>query len=205
MKFKICGITNLHDAQYAVSCGAWALGFNFHNHSPRSIGLNKARSIVDALKKPTKKIGIFVNTPLGTIMNTMDSVGLDFAQVYGDFDAPSAEKKRIILAIQPKCEEDILRYQDLDAYAHLLIDAPKVAGEPYGGTGRAANWEVASHLSKDYSVLLAGGLTPNNLTEAIEAVHPFAVDTASGVETLPGMKSNKLIRLFSEKCHNEKK
>jgi phosphoribosylanthranilate isomerase len=205
MKFKICGITNLHDAQYAVSCGAWALGFNFHNHSPRSISLDKARSIVDALKKPTKKIGIFVNTSLGTIINTMDSVGLDFAQVYGDFDAPSAEKKRIILAIHPKCENDILRYRNLDAYAHLLIDAPKVSGEPHGGTGRTANWELASRISKNYSVLLAGGLTPSNVNKAIEAVHPFAVDTASGVEKSPGIKNDKLIRLFSEECHNERK
>jgi phosphoribosylanthranilate isomerase len=205
MKFKICGITNLHDAQYAVSCGAWALGFNFYNHSPRSISVDKARSIVDTLTKPTKKIGIFVNTSLGTIMNTMDSVGLDFAQIYGDLSVPNSEKKRIILAIQPQDEKDLLRCPSLDSYAHILIDAPKVVGELDGGTGRTANWKMASRLSKDYSVLLAGGLTPNNVAEAIEAVRPFAVDTASGVEGKPGIKNDKLMRLFSEKCCNGKK
>lgn len=199
MKAKICGITNVNDGLLAAKNGAWALGFNFYPKSPRYIDMLQAKHIISQLAPSILKVGIFINTPIGIIVDALDHLGLDLAQIYEDVDLPKAYKKRSILALQTIKEDAALK-----DYGYILLDAPKTDDGLMGGTGRLANWHMAKKLSKSYKLILAGGLNPNNVKGAIDSVHPFAVDVASGVEKSPGIKDAKLVQRFLEVCKNDK-
>ncbi|HID33701.1 MAG TPA: phosphoribosylanthranilate isomerase [Anaerolineae bacterium] len=210
-KVKICGLTRFEDAAAAVEAGADLLGFIFYEKSPRYIDPEQARAIiaelhrvypVDPEKPRYRTVGVFVNRSAPYIAAIMALTELDWAQLSGDEPVAVLEglKKRAYKAIRPRT------YEEADAEAsfyaalsprfgpRLLIDAYR-PGE-YGGTGQRADWELAAKLAQLRSILLAGGLNPDNVAEAVRTVRPWGVDVSSGVETAPGVKHHEAIRAF---------
>ena len=204
MKTKICGITNLQDALFSIDSGAWALGFNFYQPSKRYVEKSVAKEIIQTLPSSILKVGIFIDETSEEIATIMDETGLDFAQVYKESHAPLNIKKKMILSLRPHHLDDLPDAKVLNQYAYLLIDAPATSNGLYGGTGHQAQWDIASTLARDYRLILAGGLNPSNVQEAIKAVHPFALDVASGLEHTPGIKNHNLITQFLEKVQYER-
>lgn len=206
MRAKICGITNLQDAQTAVQHGAWALGFNFYTQSPRFIDPFVARDIVNTLPATVLKVGIVIDTPTSELISLMNTVGLDLIQVYDVMDVPKELKKRMILSLSsPKNSKDETRidHHELTQYAYLLLDSPKSDDGLLGGTGRLSNWGFAAHLAKQYRLILAGGLTPDNVHTALREVQPYAVDVASGVQASPGKIDPLLLQDFLRQVNDE--
>ena len=193
---KICGIKTLETGLFAAQAGAWALGFNFYEKSIRSITPDQAQQIILKLPHDVIKVGIFIGKDGAYIEEAITYIGLDFAQVYTDLEVSAPLKKRMILSLQATCEEDLPSAETLHSYAHVLLDAPKEASGEMGGTGRLSNWDLAAKMAKDYSVILAGGLNPSNVSQAIKQVEPYAVDVASGVEHIKGIKDHTLIEQF---------
>lgn len=195
VKIKICGITELGDALHAIDCGADALGFVFFEGSPRVITRNKARAIIAQLPPFVTVVGLFVNADPATLRETADDCGLDLIQYHGD-ESPETVRlapRRSIRALRVKGNEI---FAEIDRYpaSGLLLDA-WVAGE-FGGTGVLCNWEIAAEIAKKRPVILAGGLTPENVATAIQAVRPYGVDVSSGVEATPGHKDRKKVAAF---------
>jgi len=196
---KICGLTNPDDAFAALDAGADMLGFNFYSESPRYIAPTDCSRIVSAVRNRQSEIamiGIFVNQPSRFVAEILDLCGLDAAQLSGD-EPPHLITRlwgRAYKAIRSRsieeAEQDALRFTPLaSGEPALLVDA--VHAQLYGGTGQVADWAVARYLSARCAVLLAGGLTPENVAEAIRAVEPWGVDVASGVEAAPGKKDHR--------------
>jgi phosphoribosylanthranilate isomerase len=202
MIVKICGIKNLKEALAALDAGANMLGFNFYPPSPRYVEWEACTRIIAALMAKGKKVinvGVFVNETPQRVQETLEMCALDLAQLSGDEPPHSlvALRGRAFKAVRPtsKAQAENL----LGAYARhtepaLLVDA-HVKGA-YGGTGETGNWAIAHHLAKQAPVLLAGGLTPQNVGAAIRAVRPWGVDVASGVESSPGVKDPARISAF---------
>jgi phosphoribosylanthranilate isomerase len=196
---KICGITNLADAELAAGHGAWAVGTVFAADSPRRCEPDVAAEIATALKRRTEVVGVFVNAALDELVATADTVGLTMLQLHGD-EGPSycAEARRrsglpVIKAVRVR---DAASVRGLAAYKtdfHLL-DAHSERGR--GGTGETFDWSLAAMHPGKPPVLLSGGLTPGNVQEAVATVRPFAVDVASGVEASPGRKDPELLSRF---------
>ena len=203
MRAKICGVTHLDDARLAIQQGAWALGFNFYPQSPRYIEPNAAADIIHALPASVVKVGILIGAQADDATDLMRAVGLDLLQVYEDMEAPLSLKKRMILALQASTHETLPSHDVLSQYAYLLLDAPKGADGVLGGSGRLSDWELAATLARQYPLLLAGGLTPLNVRKAIKAVHPFAVDVASGVQCVPGRVDPSLLQDFLRQVNHE--
>lgn len=203
MHVKICGIRTLVDAEAAIEAGADMLGFNFYQPSPRFVALETCREIVASLRQRQVAailVGVFVNATAEQILETLDACGLDLAQLHGT-EPPEVQRQLGTLAYKALCppdrsalEDDLERYVARPSAPAWLVDAFRV-GE-YGGTGRTANWTLAAGLAQQAPVLLAGGLTPNNVARAIEQVRPWGVDVASGVESSPGTKDPEKMRLF---------
>lgn len=194
---KICGITNEEDALYAVHCGAAALGFIFYPSSPRYIKPEDARKIITVLPDDLVKIGVFVNEKAAEIKRVIKYCALDMIQLHGDESLEYCQDfpaDRIIKAVELKNEDDLnhaLNY----AVAALLVDS-RHAGL-YGGTGKKANWKLASRIKNKKSLILSGGLNEGNVAEALQTVAPAALDINSGVELIPGKKDHaKLARIF---------
>jgi len=196
MKTKICGITNLRDAKFAIEYGAWALGFNFYKPSPRFLQIEQAGEIIKDLPKTIVKVGLFVDQDYATIHQIMEDLELDLAQVYQDYDCSIDAKKSMIFVIQPFLAEELPPLNVLREYGYVLIDAPRGRNDVYGGSGKLANWEIASELSRDVKLILAGGLNSHNIANATSAVHPWGVDVCSGVESSPGIKDPILLKQF---------
>ena len=198
VKVKICGITNLEDAQVAVEAGADALGFVFYDKSPRFINPLKAAGIISKLPPFIQAVGLFVNEETEQVNWTADYCGLDIVQLHGD-ETPEdclEVKRRVIKAfrIQNIISIDPLeKYQDYQVSGYLL-DA--WSPDAYGGTGRTFNWELAQAAKQYGPVILAGGLNPENVAEAIRVVKPYGVDVSSGVEAAPGKKDAEAVRAF---------
>lgn len=197
MKLKVCGITSLEDARIALECGAEFLGFNFYRKSPRYISPEAARAIIEELPKEMTPVGIFVNEAQPeTVIEILQTSGAQLAQLHGDEDAAYCEAvgaARVIKALRIGEDFDVQQVVNYPAWAILLDAFDK---NLYGGTGKTANWEVAREAAKLTRLFLAGGLSPENIVEAIQAVQPFAVDVNSGVESAPGRKdAAKLQRL----------
>ena len=190
VKVKICGITNWVDARRAVAEGADLLGFNFYAGSPRYVEPAKARRIVSRLPKRISVVGVFVNETEQTMLEIARTVGLDALQLHGD-ETPAmvARLKRsfpVIKAIRVKQSLAVGQLQTYRASTALLLDGFDT--HQRGGTGRTFDWEIARRAKKYGRVFLAGGLTPENVGEAIRAARPYAVDVCSGVEARPGKK-----------------
>jgi phosphoribosylanthranilate isomerase len=196
VRVKICGITRLADALCAAEAGAHALGFVFYPRSPRYIPLAAASRISASLPPFISKVGVFVNAGKREILKAITQCDLDVVQLHGD-ESPSFCRRfpsRVVKAFRLRGPED-LRALDgyrVDAY---LLDAFQ-AGER-GGTGQMFDWSLARQAQKgNRRIILAGGLTPGNVAEAIRRVHPFAVDVSSGVEKSPGRKDHRKIVAF---------
>jgi len=196
VRVKICGITNVKDARLAARLGADALGFNFYKESPRYIQPERASAIIAALPPFVAAVGIFVNEEPERINEIAGLCRLDAVQLSGDESPAQADRVRgvrRIKGIQVREERDIARCRRyrVDAY---LLDA-YVEGL-HGGTGETFNWELAREAHEFGPVILAGGLTPENVDEAVRIARPYAVDTASGVEQRPGIKDRDLMADF---------
>ena len=213
---KICGLTNLADAQAAAAAGADFLGFIFYPPSPRSIDLAAATTIARALRAvpgcPTL-VGVFVNETARAMAAVLDQAGLDLAQLSGDEtpniigDPGSPLFGRSYKALRPASlaeaeaeAEWFLPPEVAQRQPALLIDAYHPA--LHGGTGLLTDWSLAAEMARQVpQLMLAGGLTPDNVAAAVAAVNPFAVDVASGVESTPGRKDHAAVRAFIAAAH----
>lgn len=211
-QIKICGITSTADAQMCADLGADALGLNFYPRSPRCITLVQAAEIVAHLPTTICKVGLFVNATAGEIKAAHERLGLDLVQLHGD------EPPELVAELQPlrvmrafRCTSDLKPVVAYLARCHalgvspasILLDAYR-AGE-YGGTGAVADWSAIASSRTDFGgipLVLAGGLNATNVAAAIAQVAPAAVDTASGVESSPGKKSEEFVRAFIEAARN---
>ncbi len=195
-RVKICGITRAEDAMLAVDLGAAAVGFVFWSQSPRFVEPSRAREIVRSLPPFVTPVGVFVDQPAGHVKDVVSVVGLGAVQLHGNEDLGYARAlgRRVIKAAS--VEYALARADFWPADVTLLLDA--VDAEHRGGTGQVVDWAGAGTLAARRRVILAGGLRPENVAEAIRQVRPFAVDVSSGVETSPGIKdADGLRRLFA--------
>ena len=199
VKVKICGITNRDDAQAAVTAGADALGFVMYKKSPRWVEPGVARAIIAALPPFVLPIGVFVNEEAGTVRALMDECGLALAQLHGDEHASYCQQlgRPVLKALRLKDRGSLLRVAEFQGRAGVrgfLIDA--FSDQAYGGTGQKVDWTLAAEVAKTVPILLAGGLTPSNVGEAVRVVHPYWVDVSSGVELSPGKKDRTKVHAF---------
>jgi|ERR1039457_4011634 phosphoribosylanthranilate isomerase len=200
IRVKICGITNPEDALLAVEAGADALGFVFFQGSPRYISPDQAASIIRRLPPFVQTVGLFVNEVPATVNSVADQCGLDVIQLHGEETPVYCEsvRRRVIKAFRVK---DISTIDSLARYqvSGCLLDAWSPVAR--GGTGLTFNWEIAAEaVNRGHRIVLAGGLTPDNVTESIRQVCPYGVDVSSGVESAPGRKDASKIRLFIERA-----
>jgi phosphoribosylanthranilate isomerase len=205
-KVKICGITNLHDAELAAELGAWALGMIFFEGSPRRCSLAEAQQIAARLRRTVELCGVFVNAPLEEVVQTSEDLGLSMLQLHGDegpaFCAEATRRNgaRLIKAAQVSGPGDVRDLERFHVDFHLL-DARASAPERQGlrgGTGETFDWTVLRARRSTVPLILSGGLTEDNVAEAITVARPFAVDTASGTEAAPGHKDPRKLRAFFE-------
>jgi len=190
VKVKICGITNWTDARRAVEAGAQFLGFNFYQPSPRYIQVAAARRIIRRLPDGIAAVGVFVNESEANMLAIARRVGLDYLQLHGD-EPPEqvARLKREIAVIKAIRVRDSFRPKQLDSFGRasaILLDG--FDARRHGGTGKTFNWNLARGSNGSRRIFLAGGLTPENVAEAIRVARPYAVDVCSGVEARPGRK-----------------
>jgi phosphoribosylanthranilate isomerase len=200
MRIKICGITNLDDAMAAVDYGADALGFVFFKQSPRYIPCKKAVAIIEKLPPCLTTVGVFVNEDPEQIEKVAAMTGIDVVQLHGN-EPPEkiVFSRRIIKAIRVKSLEslDPLIYFK-DWVSAFLLDT--YTPDIFGGTGRIFNWDIAVEAKQFGRIILAGGLTPDNIAEAVRWVRPYGVDVSSGVESEKGKKDYKKLELFIERA-----
>lgn len=195
-RVKICGITNRDDAEAAVEAGADALGFNFYRESPRSIRPEVAARIIAELPPFVVPVGVFVNESPRAIERLAREIGLRAVELHGD-ESPATiallAPLPVIKAFQvgPDFRPMMLRRFTADAF---LLDGFRAGRR--GGTGRAFDWSVARVSARYGRVIVAGGLTPQNVERAIAEARPYAVDVASGVERAPGRKNHHAVRAF---------
>lgn len=192
---KICGITNLDDANVAVENGASAIGFIFYEKSPRTISINNAKSISKHLPKTIARVGVFVNHEKDLIRLAISEVPLDMIQLHSDEtpDFCNQFDVAILKALRIKNEASLSVMDQYDV-AVFLLDT--FSNDQYGGTGETFDWSVLNRKFKT-PIILSGGLNSENILDAIDAVNPSAVDVNSGVESSPGKKDfNKLKSLF---------
>lgn len=197
VRVKICGITNIEDAEAAVECGADALGFVFAE-SPRRVSPEKARQVIKRVPPMVQKIGVFVDSDPETINEICDFCHLDWVQLHGS-EPPEilAQLNRpAIKGIRLKDEKTLSVF---DTYKDFFILLDTYHPEKMGGTGKVGNWDLASRVSSSRCIILAGGLNPENVGQAVEMVKPYAVDVSSGVEASPGKKDPVLIKEFISK------
>jgi phosphoribosylanthranilate isomerase len=197
-RIKFCGLTRLDDVIMAADLGAAAVGFNFWPKSPRAVTPEQARRLVRALPPFLATVGVFVDRPVHEIQEIVRFVGLTAVQLHGR-ETPAeaaAFDGHVIKALGE-------RGQDLGAAAAewperyvLLVDA--IDPSQRGGTGERADWNGAASLARARRVILAGGLSADNVGEAIRRVHPYAVDVASGVESRPGVKDHARMQAFAD-------
>ena len=198
-RVKICGITRAEDAELAATLGAWAIGFNFWPGSKRRCDPAIAAGISRALRRKVEPVGVFVNPTLDEVVRLADGVGLTHVQLHGD-EGPSfctavAERTgaKVIKALRIGSGADIRDAARFHTDFHMFDAA---AGAAYGGTGRTWDWALAAQRRSQTPLILSGGLTPANVAEGIAAVHPWAVDVASGVESAPGIKDPAKVEAF---------
>ena len=197
---KICGITNLSDAQAAAVHGASAIGFIFYEKSSRAISIEDAKFISRHLSNDISKVGVFVNHDKAFIEEAIRSVSLNIIQLHGDetpgfcnqFDVP------VFKAVRIKNEAS-LSVMDQYNVAGFLLDT--FSNKQYGGTGETFDWSLINEQI-DTPIILSGGLNPDNILDAIDSVNPAAIDVNSGVELSPGKKDHQKINLLFENIKN---
>ena len=201
-RVKICGITNLEDARFALESGADQLGFNFYKESSRYISTENARELVDSLPLGTVTVGVFVNEPIESVLNTASYVGLDGIQLHGDEDNQYVRELRqrtklfVLKAFRVSQTFTVSDALDWDV-EYPLFDTYSATSR--GGTGKTFDWRAIStdvFLWYPHSAYIAGGLTPNNVADAVRVIKPFCVDVASGVESSPRKKDPAKVAAF---------
>jgi phosphoribosylanthranilate isomerase len=198
---KICGITTREDAELAVELGAWAIGTIRWPRSPRVCDADVAAAIVGEQRRRVACVGVYVNATLEELAQEAESIGFSHLQLHGDegpqFCAEAARRTgcKIIKAAQIATEGDIRTLERYRTDFHLLDAA---AGHLRGGSGRVWDWDMLAARRSKIPLILSGGLGPDNVAEAIEAAQPYAVDSASGTESAPGVKDPEKVRRFLE-------
>jgi phosphoribosylanthranilate isomerase len=194
MRIKICGLTRAEDAALAVELGADAVGFIFWPKSPRVTTIANVRAIGRSLPGFVTRVGVFVDAPPDEVAATAADAGLDAVQLHGDEDVEryAAVSARLIKGLPLDDDLSVQRAIDLPAHTTPLVDA--VDRERRGGTGRLADWSRAARVAARRPTVLAGGLSADNVAEAIRQVRPWAIDVSSGVEDAPGVKNAARLR-----------
>jgi phosphoribosylanthranilate isomerase len=198
-RVKVCGTTRPEDAELAVSLGAWALGFVLWPGSKRACDPAVAAGIARVMRRRVELVGVFVNAGLDEIVDAVEGIGFTHVQLHGDegpaFCSAVAQRTgaRVIKAVRIASGADIRSAERFHTDFHLLDSA--VRGT-YGGTGAAWDWRLAAQRRSQVPVILAGGLTAENVADGIAAVRPWAVDVASGVESAPGVKDPEKVEAF---------
>jgi phosphoribosylanthranilate isomerase len=200
-KVKVCGMTNLADAEHAAANGAWAIGLIHHRDSPRYVRPEAAEEIGAALKRRCEVAGVFVNSTLDEVIEAAERENLTLLQFHGEegpsfcVEAGRRSGAKVIKAMRIKSAADVQAaeafrtdFHLFDSYWHGL----------HGGTGRSFDWDVVAKRRSKVPMILAGGLTAENVAGAIELVKPFAVDVVSGVEAEPGRKDHSKVEAFLE-------
>ncbi|WP_268797220.1 phosphoribosylanthranilate isomerase [Pseudomonas huanghezhanensis] len=201
VRSKICGITRIEDALAAVEAGADAIGFVFYAKSPRGVTAQQAKAIIAALPPFISTVGLFVNASACELNETLDAVPLDLLQFHGDETPEQCDgyHRPFIKALRVKAGDDIAAACRQYANASGILLDTYVEGVP-GGTGETFDWAlIPKGLSKP--IILAGGLTSANVSQAIAQVHPYAVDVSGGVEQARGIKDHDKIRAFMSAVH----
>jgi phosphoribosylanthranilate isomerase len=192
-RVKICGITSLGDAKLAADAGAWAIGMIFTDASPRRVEVDAAAEIGAAMRRRVEVVGVFLNAPLDEVVELAELCSLSGLQLHGDegptYCAEAGHRTgcKVVKAarVRDRASVQALRAFRVGVDYHLL-DA--YADDAAGGTGRTFQWELAKTRGAGPPLILSGGITPDNAAEAVVAVRPFAVDSASGTEASPGVK-----------------
>ncbi len=206
MRIKICGITRLEDARLAMELGAWSLGFIFWAKSPRSIAAAAAKDILVSLAqlglKPQHAVGVFVNASASEIRQVATASGIDTVQLHGD-ESPDLcaelQDLHVWKAFRLRSAEQLLALPDFEPSVQAFLFDAAVAGQ-YGGTGHTTDWKLVTSIRSPQSIILSGGLNPENLATAEAEVGAFAYDLSSGVESAPGVKDHeKLKKLFAQR------
>jgi phosphoribosylanthranilate isomerase len=201
MRVKICGITNLDDAAEAVRLGAWAIGLIHYKDSPRAVGGAEAVRIAAAFRRKCEVVGVFVNPELGEVAKAVEDAGLTIVQLNGE-EGPSfcGEVARrtglkVVKAVHVASAADIHGAEAFRTDFHLFDKRGKGL---WGGSGESFDWGLLAERRSQVPAILAGGLRPENVGEAIATTRPFAVDVASGVEAEPGRKDHAAMSAFFE-------
>lgn len=199
-RVKICGVTRPEDAELCVELGAWAVGLNLSERSPRFVDRADAIDLAATLKRRCEVVGVFVNPTLGEVARAVEDLDLTMTQLHGDegpsFCAEVARKTgtKVIKAFSVRSAAEITAAEAFRCDFHLFDSH---AHDVRGGTGVSFDWSVLAKRSSTVPMILAGGIGPDNAARAIEVTHPFALDVASGVEDSPGVKDpGKLRSLF---------
>ena len=197
VKVKVCGIKNLGDARVAADAGADAIGLVFAN-SPRQVNVEEAREIAAALPDGVLKVGVFVDAEPEEVLRIAEEAGLDYAQLHGDEDPETVARIRdgglgVIKALRVRNARALAAVERYEADLFLL-DA--WSAKLRGGTGERFDWELAKSLKGRDNILVSGGLTPENVREAIEFFEPYGVDASSSLEERPGKKNAERVRRF---------
>lgn len=204
VRIKICGITNLDDALLAAKLGADALGFIFYPKSPRYVAPNAAREIIAHLPPFVTSVGVFVDEAEAVVRDLAAQAGLDWVQVHGQESPDYCRSlgRRVIKGFRIKDESSLKDLEPFQgAVQAFLLDTYKKG--QVGGTGESFDWRLAREAKKYGQIILAGGLTPENVAQAIQVAQPQAVDTASGTEAAPGKKDPAKLRDFFKAVTHE--
>jgi phosphoribosylanthranilate isomerase len=196
-RIKICGVTEVEDARDAVLLGADAIGLIFHRGSPRSIEPGRAAKIIETLPPFVTVAGVFANYPdPHNLEDFAVSLGLHAVQLHGNETPDYCSVIQRVKVIKAFRVNETFRVDSLRAYGSgaFLLDAG--SGDQFGGTGKTFNWDLAFGANAFGYIIIAGGLTPDNVPKAIAELHPYAVDVASGVESSPGKKDYEKMRRF---------
>ena len=201
-RVKICGITRVEDAISAVNAGADAIGLVFYAPSPRCVSIEQAQKIVAAIPPFVSVVGLFVNAPKAEIEVVLSNVRLDILQFHGDETVDECEQIKLpyYKAIRVKAGTNLLQYDvEFSSAKALLLDAHSESA--FGGTGQTFDWNlIPKNLTKP--VILAGGLSADNVGQAIQQVQPYAVDISGGVEASKGIKDAAKIAAFMQGVSN---
>jgi phosphoribosylanthranilate isomerase len=200
-RIKLCGITTLDDAHMAVDVGAWAIGCILWPQSPRACDPAEAARIATAVRRRAQVCGVFVNQHLDEVAELVDALGLTMVQLHGD-EGPAycgevarRTGAKVVKAAAVRSQADVQALETFHTDFHML-DAHRPGMR--GGTGETFDWELVRARRSSIPLILSGGLRPDNVAEAIAAIRPFAVDTASGTEASPGVKDPDKVTAFVE-------
>jgi len=198
-KIKICGITNKIDTLHAANAGADALGFIFYKKSSLYVSPNVVKSIVTDLPPFVLPVGVFVNEEAKVVCDIVDECGLALAQIHGDETSTFCESlgRPVMRGIRLRDRNTFFamaEYKGRAGVRGFILDA--FSQNSYGGTGKKADWDLAKEAAKSFSFFLAGGLTPDNVQEAIKKVRPYGVDVSSGVESTQRKKDPAKVQAF---------